>query len=84
VLIFEVLLNATLVFIHGTSATSAAIRRGGGTVCSAIFAPRRGAPHEHLVIGIDRFRDPAELRLDRMPLQPFRNDPADRLHGVSN
>ncbi|MDB5373698.1 MAG: fatty acid hydroxylase, partial [Belnapia sp.] len=27
-----------------------------------------------LTIGIERFRDPAELRLDRMLLQPFRRD----------
>jgi sterol desaturase/sphingolipid hydroxylase (fatty acid hydroxylase superfamily) len=32
------------------------------------------AGHEGMTLGIDRFRDPAELRLDRMLLQPFRND----------
>jgi hypothetical protein len=28
-----------------------------------------------MTIGIERFRDPAELRLDRMLTQPFREDP---------
>jgi hypothetical protein len=27
-----------------------------------------------MTIGIDKFRDPAELRLDRMLTQPFRDD----------
>lgn len=30
--------------------------------------------YERMTIGIDRFRDPAESRLDRLLLQPFRND----------
>jgi len=34
--------------------------------------PREG--HDAMTIGIDAFRDPTELRLDRMLLQPFRND----------
>ena len=32
------------------------------------------AGHEGMTIGIDQFRDPRELRLDRMLLQPFRDD----------
>jgi sterol desaturase/sphingolipid hydroxylase (fatty acid hydroxylase superfamily) len=38
--------------------------------------PRAG--HEAMTIGIQQFRDPRELRLDRMLLQPFRDD--DRLY----
>lgn len=34
--------------------------------------PRAG--HEAMTIGINQFRDPRELRLDRMLLQPFRDD----------
>ena len=36
------------------------------------------AGHERMTIGIAQFRDPSELRLDRMLLQPFRDD--DRLY----
>jgi hypothetical protein len=36
------------------------------------------AGHEAMTIGIDRFRDPRELRLDRMLTQPFRDDEPDR------
>jgi sterol desaturase/sphingolipid hydroxylase (fatty acid hydroxylase superfamily) len=32
-------------------------------------APAAG--HDAMIIGIDTFRDPAELRLDRMLMQPF-------------
>ena len=32
------------------------------------------AGHEAMTIGIEQFRDPRELRLDRMLLQPFRDD----------
>src|SRR5262245_22983132 len=32
------------------------------------------AGHEAMTIGIEQFRDPRELRLDRMLLQPFRGD----------
>jgi sterol desaturase/sphingolipid hydroxylase (fatty acid hydroxylase superfamily) len=32
------------------------------------------AGHDGMTIGIDQFRDPRELRLDRMLLQPFRDD----------
>ena len=34
--------------------------------------PREG--HLGMTIGIEAFRDPAELRLDRMLTQPFRDD----------
>lgn len=40
------------------------------------YRARPAAGREAMTIGIDRFRDPAELRLDRMLLQPFRSDPA--------
>jgi sterol desaturase/sphingolipid hydroxylase (fatty acid hydroxylase superfamily) len=46
-----------------------------------LFGTYRAEPaagHEGMVIGIDQFRDPRELRLDRMLLQPFRDD--DRLY----
>jgi sterol desaturase/sphingolipid hydroxylase (fatty acid hydroxylase superfamily) len=33
------------------------------------------APHATMAIGVDAFRDPAELRLDRLLLQPFRETP---------
>ena len=33
-----------------------------------------GAGHDAMTIGIEQFRDPRELRLDRMLLQPFRDD----------
>src|SRR5229473_1608567 len=36
------------------------------------YCPQPGAGHEQMIIGIDIFRDPAELRLDRMLRQPFR------------
>jgi hypothetical protein len=38
--------------------------------------PREG--HLGMTIGIEAFRDLAELRLDRMLTQPFRDDPAAR------
>ena len=37
------------------------------------YQPEPAAGHEGMVIGIPAFRDPAELRLDRMLLQPLRN-----------
>ena len=45
----------------------------GGTASSAPIgpSPRRGT--KGMMIGIPAFRDPAELRLDRMLLQPLRN-----------
>ena len=42
-----------------------------------LFGTYRVAPaagHEGMTIGIEQFRDPRELRLDRMLIQPFRND----------
>jgi sterol desaturase/sphingolipid hydroxylase (fatty acid hydroxylase superfamily) len=46
-----------------------------------LFGTYRAQPqagHEGMTIGIEQFRDPRELRLDRMLLQPFRDD--DRLY----
>ena len=40
-----------------------------GTYCA-----QPAAGHEGMTIGIEQFRDPRELRLDRMLLQPFRDD----------
>ena len=42
-----------------------------------IFAHFRSEPEEGqlgLTIGIEKFRDPDELRIDRMLTQPFRNE----------
>jgi sterol desaturase/sphingolipid hydroxylase (fatty acid hydroxylase superfamily) len=42
-----------------------------------MFGTYRAQPqagHEAMTIGIEQFRDPGELRLDRMLLQPFRDD----------
>jgi sterol desaturase/sphingolipid hydroxylase (fatty acid hydroxylase superfamily) len=42
-----------------------------------LFGTYRAQPqagHEAMTIGIEQFRDPSELRLDRMLLQPFRDD----------
>jgi len=44
-----------------------------------LFGTYRAQPaagHDGMTIGIDRFRDPRELRLDRMLLQPLRGDTA--------
>jgi sterol desaturase/sphingolipid hydroxylase (fatty acid hydroxylase superfamily) len=44
-----------------------------------LFGTYRAQPaagHDGMTIGIDRFRDPRELRLDRMLLQPLRGDAA--------
>lgn len=46
-----------------------------------LFGTYRAQPaagHEGMTIGIEQFRDPRELRLDRMLFQPFRDD--DRLY----
>ena len=46
-----------------------------------LFGTYRAQPqagHEAMTIGIEQFRDPRELRLDRMLLQPLRDD--DRLY----
>ena len=41
------------------------------------YRPQPQAGHDSMTMGIDRFRDPKELRLDRMLTQPFRDDKAD-------
>ena len=38
------------------------------------YRAQPAAGHENMTIGIEKFRDPRELRLDRMLLQPFRED----------
>jgi sterol desaturase/sphingolipid hydroxylase (fatty acid hydroxylase superfamily) len=46
-----------------------------------LFGTYRAQPaagHKGMIIGIVQFRDPSELRLDRMLIQPFRDD--DRLY----
>lgn len=46
-----------------------------------LFGTYRAEPaagHEGMTLGIEQFRDPRELRLDRMLVQPFRDD--DRLY----
>jgi sterol desaturase/sphingolipid hydroxylase (fatty acid hydroxylase superfamily) len=43
-----------------------------------LFGTYRAQPaagHEAMTIGIEQFRDPRELGLDRMLIQPFRGDP---------
>jgi sterol desaturase/sphingolipid hydroxylase (fatty acid hydroxylase superfamily) len=45
-----------------------------------LFRTYRAAPqagHDRMTIGLSTFRDPAELRLDRLLTQPFRGDVAD-------
>ena len=39
------------------------------------YRPRPEAGYESMTLGIEQFRDPHELRLDRMLTQPFRDDP---------
>ena len=41
------------------------------------YRPQPAAGHDGMTIGIGQFRDPAELRFDRMLLQPFRDDDRD-------
>ena len=38
------------------------------------YREQPAAGHQAMTIGIEQFRDPGELRLDRMLLQPFRDD----------
>jgi sterol desaturase/sphingolipid hydroxylase (fatty acid hydroxylase superfamily) len=38
------------------------------------YRAQPAAGHQAMTIGIEHFRDPGELRLDRMLLQPFRDD----------
>ena len=43
-----------------------------------LFGTYRAQPaagHDHMVIGVDAFRSPEDLRLDRLLWQPFRNTP---------
>jgi sterol desaturase/sphingolipid hydroxylase (fatty acid hydroxylase superfamily) len=40
------------------------------------YRPQPAAGHAGMALGIDRFRDPRELWLDRMLAQPLRGDPA--------
>jgi sterol desaturase/sphingolipid hydroxylase (fatty acid hydroxylase superfamily) len=39
------------------------------------YRPQPQAGHEAMTLGIEQFRDPDELRLDRMLTQPLREDP---------
>jgi sterol desaturase/sphingolipid hydroxylase (fatty acid hydroxylase superfamily) len=39
------------------------------------YRPQPAFGHQGMMLGIDRFRDPRELRLDRMLWQPLRGDP---------
>ena len=39
------------------------------------YRPQPAAGHARMTLGIDRFRDPRELWVDRMLLQPLRGDP---------
>lgn len=45
------------------------------------YRPQPAAGHEKMTIGIEKFRDPAEQRLDHMLTQPFRE--ADRGYSIS-
>jgi sterol desaturase/sphingolipid hydroxylase (fatty acid hydroxylase superfamily) len=38
------------------------------------YRPEPEAGHQSMTIGIEQFRDPKELRLNRMLGQPFRNE----------
>jgi sterol desaturase/sphingolipid hydroxylase (fatty acid hydroxylase superfamily) len=45
-----------------------------------LFGTYRAVPqagHEQMTVGLPTFRDPRELRLDRLLTQPFRNDAGD-------
>jgi sterol desaturase/sphingolipid hydroxylase (fatty acid hydroxylase superfamily) len=41
------------------------------------YRPQPEAGHQAMTLGIGQFRDPRELRLDRMLTQPFRDDPGE-------
>jgi sterol desaturase/sphingolipid hydroxylase (fatty acid hydroxylase superfamily) len=41
------------------------------------YRPQPEAGHQAMPLGIGQFRDPRELRLDRMLTQPFRDDPGE-------
>ncbi len=52
-----------------------------------LFGTYRALPeagHDHMTIGLPIFRDPRELRIDRLLTQPFREDSADEGGGRSN
>ena len=40
----------------------------------ATYRPEPEAGHDQMTLGIEQFRDPKELRLDRMLVQPFKNN----------
>ena len=45
-----------------------------------LFGTYRSQPeagHQDMTLGIGQFRDPRELRLDRMLTHPFRDDPSE-------
>ena len=48
----------------------------------ATYRPEPEAGQEGMTIGLEEFRDPKELRLDRMLTQPFRNDRPKEKDGV--
>lgn len=39
------------------------------------YRPSPQAGHDGMMLGLPMFRDPQELRLDRLLTQPFRDDP---------
>jgi sterol desaturase/sphingolipid hydroxylase (fatty acid hydroxylase superfamily) len=41
------------------------------------YRDQPAAGHEAMTIGIEQFREPGDLRLDRMIVQPFRGSPGD-------
>jgi len=46
------------------------------------YRDQPAAGHDGMSIGVEEFRDPAEQRLDRMLMQPFRRAPRDRAERV--
>lgn len=46
------------------------------------YRAQPAAGHEHMTIGVEEIRDPAEQRLDRMLTQPFRS--GDRMYALGN
>ena len=48
----------------------------GGIALFGTYGPQPQAGHERMTIGLPIFRDPRELRLDRLITQPFRDDPS--------
>ena len=82
--LFEVLLNVTSILVtpemhrvHHSVAPSETNSNYGFNLAwwDRLFGTYRAQPavgHERMTIGLEQFRDPRELRLDRMLLQPFR------------